>query len=293
MNYRILITSVFISCIGLVTHGQIKPDGKIRHTLEKVTYDEYMKGVYCPTDSTERMVLMENTVLKNIYMYRFSMIRDSFTSEYGYYSSGNLLDSVLPDYDYKLKFDIKKFDYYGNNSYTYSFFKQEDIFTNGENEYKSTFYKGMLPYDNYFLVALDSLTCEVKFLSGNFFLSILTHDELRLKDTINELKCLLRYRLFQYQVKDIEYYKYENEMYTFKGYSDVLKRPLLIYIEPYDKSAFPDYQYPDRIFFRYYKEDSGKFYEMTKKINRAPKDIEATYEEKRVVPKDSIPSDML
>lgn len=292
MNNRNAVVSAFLALAVCVTHAQIKPGGSIYRAFEQ-DYQEYMQGMYCPSDSAERMVLMENTVLKNIYMYRIAMIRDSFTAEYGYYSTDNLLDSVLPDYDYKLKFDIQRYDYYGNNSYTYSFYKEKDIFTNGENAYESMFYKGMFPYDNYFLVAFDSLTCEVKFLSGNFFLSVLPSDELFLQDTINELQCLLRYRLFQYQVRDLAYSKYEHEMYTFVGYSEVLNKPLLIYIEPYDKSVNNDDQYPDKISFRYYTEESGVFYEVTKRIIRAPRNLEATREEKRIVQRNCIPSDML
>lgn len=87
--------------------------------------------------------------------------------------------------------------------------------------------------DNYYIVAFNNLTGNVKYISGNFFLNEIAHDYSLTSGDVKTKKFVefLRLKTYKYQIDDISYLKKKGSSLVFEGYSMCLNRNVLLEVD--------------------------------------------------------------
>lgn len=141
-------------------------------------------------------------------------------------------ESFLPDFGFKLDMQINKLSW----SYPITDFEVYQVIVDEFRYEKDNGYGARKSFsawtDKYFLIALNRSTKEIKFISGQFFISAIADDfKLNTKEPQSLLE-YLKFRVFRYQVKDITFIKKKQSKYYYHAYSESLKKnvTLIVYL---------------------------------------------------------------
>lgn len=179
---------------------------------------------------SKKVEYIENAVIKNILIFRIKttpIVENNL--------NGNFLKphtnflSIIPDFGFKMVLELKEinFDYPDSTYRLYAFFKKYDRFKRD-----SIFIESDFTYfynDRYFLVGMNP-EYELKFISGNFFLSSIKKDfklDIKKPESFNNY---IKFKTFNLQTDNIIFIKKKKKKLFFNAYSSELKREINIII---------------------------------------------------------------
>lgn len=181
---------------------------------------------------------MRNEVGKNILIFRiktssfFDNVQNGITDEIN-----PAFLTLLPDHDYRLKLSFSKidsmkyplgqYDVYGieNSNYTYS----SDSF-----EITRQYYDRGQCCSKYFLVAYDSKIGRVKYISGDFYKSVIAQDFSLNDNDPASFSQYIAFRLFNLGVYDLKFDQKTKYSLEYIGYSKELRSRIKIKIDRSD-----------------------------------------------------------
>lgn len=192
----------------------------------------YLQNLNIPDSISE---FVTNETYKNIAAFN---IKCSIHSANGVDKSNYLntnknffFDAFIADYSFRLKMDVKKLsqDYPLNNYELYQVFIDGFRYTNKNEDIEVK--KGVIgeaSFDRYYLLALDSKSKTIKFISGQFFRNPIASDFSLDFNNPNSFIEYLRLKTFNLQTKDLVFIKRKGKALYYKSYSDELKGEISI-----------------------------------------------------------------
>jgi len=182
---------------------------------------------------TNANAYLYNAVYKNIAAYNIRnssftfngvIVSDMFRSNADFF-----YDRLLPDYGYRLKMDIDKSDL----KYPLSSFALYKIHTYGftfVNERGDTALSSNHWTPNNYLIALDRSNGDIKFVSGQYFISAIGDDFKVTPDNPSTLIPYLQLRAFYVGAKNITFKRKRSKTFIYEGYSNEYNRTLRIVV---------------------------------------------------------------
>jgi hypothetical protein len=194
-----------------------------------------------------------------------------------------LISEIVPEPGYKLNLKVDKLFEYDKYYALYSVYKENDNYFNDRNK-KEVLYPFELSYDNYFLIGLDINTYQIRYLSGNFFLSPTPLYERVMLDTAHQdiYTQILESRLFQFQVVDLfeREFNFKEDYICYSGYSKVLSSKVMAYISVSN---------PDQITLKYWEFWDDNCFQYQIEMTPIPKNNELRFIEKKLLNINEIP----
>ena len=188
---------------------------------------------------------IENKTIKNILIFRIKTtsivendLHDKFLKPYVSFFD------VLPDNDCKLVLEVKKIDiqYPDTSIKLYSIFKNHDQYDCGAKVIEPSF--SYFPIDRYFLIGINKKN-EIKFISGNFFLSAIKNDfKLDINDPYSFFE-YLKFKTYYLQIKDLKFIKQKKKQFIFEAYALELDKTVNIIVSLDDIEDIVVNYYPD------------------------------------------------
>jgi hypothetical protein len=192
----------------------------------------FSMGSYCQRPVADINTYLYNNIYKNIAAYNIkysyyplngSVKQDIFRSNGDFF-----YDAFLPDFGYKLDMKIIKLDwqYPDKNFNLYKIFVNGFRYTAGDDSASVSVMGKWTNRD--FLLALNKENGEIKFISGQFFISAIADDFTFNKYDPASYLNFLKLKLFPFQVDNITYVKRRHKKLYFYGASSALNKSLYI-----------------------------------------------------------------
>jgi hypothetical protein len=187
---------------------------------------------------------VENAIVKNIvsYHFRYALEFDLNLSSDGILLSDNKMffTELWPTNENVLKISISESDlYYPKSNYKiYSIFKRG--FQIGNDSVSTYRILSSFSADDKYLIAYDEESDRIKFLSGNFFKSLISGDfdlALQRPDSFYDY---LKIRSYNLECKDIKFKQFKKNEVYFSAYSESLKENVLLIVgkKDFDSVSF-------------------------------------------------------
>lgn len=181
---------------------------------------------------------MKNQVEKNILIFRiktssfFSNVRNEITDQ----RNPDFL-TLLPSEDYYLKlgfskidsmeYPLNQYDLYGIRNWNYTY-------TNDSIEITRQYFDKGSCCDKYFLIAYDPNSGSIKYISGDFYKSMIAHDFPLSEDHPASFCRYIIFKLFNLNVNKVKFDRKSKSTLDFIGYSNELRSRIKIRVDRSD-----------------------------------------------------------
>lgn len=186
---------------------------------------------------------MKNEVEKNILIFRirnssyFDNIQNEITDE----KEPDFLN-LIPNIGYRLKLSFSRLDSmkYPLDRYTmYSITNWNYTYVSDSNEITKQYFDRSICCNKYFLVAYDNNSGRVKYVSGQFYKSMISQDFSLNQNDPNSFCQYVTFRLFNLGVSEVKFERKLKSTLVYTGYSSELQSRIKIKV---DKSNFEKIQ---------------------------------------------------
>ncbi|AXY74124.1 hypothetical protein D3H65_09125 [Paraflavitalea soli] len=188
----------------------------VRAQIDTISVNEFIYNRVYKNIAAHNIRFCSNSYNGAIYKPIFRSNADAF------------YEGFLPDHGFRLKMKVEKLNWaYPLPEFTvYKVYLQNYQYINDSNGVEKKHFD--IWSDNFFLIGLNQVTKEIKYISGQFFISAISDDfRVSIKDPLSFLE-YLKFREYRYQVKDIKFIKKKKKSFFYEGYSNSLGQKIKI-----------------------------------------------------------------